>query len=72
MGGEGGTHRDEHRDAGPAPGAVRAEDGEEEVRREIRALKGLVLNRRSFMPRASRPDLPSLPVGVAVGGASSG
>lgn len=27
---------------------------EEEVRREIRALKGLVLNRRSFMPRLPR------------------
>ncbi|KAK7695369.1 hypothetical protein QCA50_000004 [Cerrena zonata] len=31
--------------------------GEEEVRREIRALKGLVLNRRSFLP--STPKLPS-------------
>ncbi|KAM5535508.1 hypothetical protein V8D89_010845 [Ganoderma adspersum] len=28
---------------------------EEEVRRDIRALKGLVLNRRSFMPRVPRP-----------------
>jgi len=32
---------------------------EEEVRREIRALKGLVLNRRSFMPTVPRP--PSRP-----------
>ena len=30
---------------------------EEEVRREIRALKGLVLNRRSFMPRIPRPGV---------------
>ncbi|EMD40948.1 hypothetical protein CERSUDRAFT_111523 [Gelatoporia subvermispora B] len=29
--------------------------GEEELRREIRALKGLVLNRRSFMPNVPRP-----------------
>ncbi|OCH94336.1 hypothetical protein OBBRIDRAFT_789466 [Obba rivulosa] len=28
---------------------------EEELRREIRALKGLVLNRRSFMPNITRP-----------------
>ncbi|TFK88928.1 hypothetical protein K466DRAFT_546215 [Polyporus arcularius HHB13444] len=36
---------------------------EEEVRREIRALKGLVLNRRSFMPRVGlglpRPGVPA-------------
>ncbi|EJF62407.1 hypothetical protein BD309DRAFT_877577 [Dichomitus squalens] len=34
---------------------------EEEVRREIRALKGLVLNRRSFMPRLPRPGSAGLP-----------
>ena len=31
----------------------------EEVRREIRALKGLVLNRRSFMPSIGRRALPT-------------
>ncbi|KAF8974175.1 hypothetical protein BDZ97DRAFT_1647274 [Flammula alnicola] len=34
---------------------------EEELRREIRALKGLVLNRRSFMPSIPRPGLTSVP-----------
>ena len=34
---------------------------EEEVRRDIRALKGLVLNRRSFMPRVPRPGSAGVP-----------
>ena len=39
---------------------------EEEVRREIRALKGLVLNRRSFMPRIPRPGSAGVPETSAV------
>ncbi|EIW82296.1 hypothetical protein CONPUDRAFT_164918 [Coniophora puteana RWD-64-598 SS2] len=42
-------------------GANPANAQEDELRREIRVLKGLVLNRRSFLP--SRP--PSVPVGVS-------
>ncbi|KAI0720309.1 hypothetical protein C8T65DRAFT_634096 [Cerioporus squamosus] len=47
---------------------------EEEVRREIRALKGLVLNRRSFMPRVGlglpRPGVP-VPAGAGDAAAAS-
>ncbi|KAI1796199.1 hypothetical protein LXA43DRAFT_1090283 [Ganoderma leucocontextum] len=39
---------------------------EEEIRRDIRALKGLVLNRRSFMPRVPRPGSAGIPDGNAV------
>ncbi|KIK06824.1 hypothetical protein K443DRAFT_129744 [Laccaria amethystina LaAM-08-1] len=44
----------------PPPGMVLHNSGnlspaEEDLRREIRALKGLVLNRRSFMPSIPRP-----------------
>ncbi|RDB20128.1 hypothetical protein Hypma_012766 [Hypsizygus marmoreus] len=35
---------------------------EDEFKREVRALKGLVLNRRSFMPPTARPSVPSNPV----------
>ncbi|TFK55576.1 hypothetical protein OE88DRAFT_1651951 [Heliocybe sulcata] len=50
-----------------------AEDGgtkvEEEVKREIKALKGLVLNRRSFMSSLHRqPSQPALPVPPTPGG----
>lgn len=37
------------------PGGPHLNPAEEELRREIRALKGLVLNRRSFMPAIPRP-----------------
>ena len=39
---------------------------EEDVRREIRALKGLVLNRRSFMPRVGLPR-PGSASGISMG-----
>ncbi|KAH9948389.1 hypothetical protein B0H21DRAFT_707808 [Amylocystis lapponica] len=41
-------------------GAALPAEGED-VRREIRALKGLVLNRRTFMPNAPRPAPPPPP-----------
>ncbi|KAF8591495.1 hypothetical protein K439DRAFT_901504 [Ramaria rubella] len=40
------------------PGGHLLGPAEEEVRRDIRALKGLVLNRRSFAPTTYRPSLP--------------
>ncbi|KAI0796969.1 hypothetical protein C8Q75DRAFT_742879 [Abortiporus biennis] len=35
---------------------------EEDIRREIKALKGLILNRRSFMPTIPRPSAPPNPI----------
>jgi len=44
-----------HRLPGTAPPTAMAIE-EEEVRMEIKALKGLVLNRRTFMPTLARPS----------------
>ncbi|PCH40818.1 hypothetical protein WOLCODRAFT_162568 [Wolfiporia cocos MD-104 SS10] len=41
-------------------GAVQLSPEEEDVRREIRALKGLVLNRRTFIPPVARPPSVSI------------
>jgi hypothetical protein len=46
-------------------GQVEMSPGAEEVRKEIRALKGLVLNRRAFMGRGSSP-VPTINMGMPV------
>jgi len=44
-----------HRLPGTTPSSATAIE-EEEVRKEIKALKGLVLNRRTFIPTIARPS----------------
>jgi hypothetical protein len=47
-------------------GSLRTNDTEvDEIRREIRALKGLVLNRRSFLPNMGIPRTSSEPSKLA-------
>lgn len=58
----------------PVPGSeAQQASPEEEMKKEIRALKGLVLNRRSFMPTPTPTPAPTPNgAGVSVGAAAAG